>query len=54
MSVNRTRGLNFGDEWVGLDNYQRLLTRDSRFLDTDEFPWSGAVIDSVGEASSTR
>ena len=47
MSVNRTRGLNFGDEWIGLDNYQRLLTRDSRFLDTDEFPWTGAVINNV-------
>jgi alpha-glucoside transport system permease protein len=47
LSVNKTRGLNFGDEWIGLDNYERLLTRDSRFLDTDEFPWAGAVINNL-------
>lgn len=47
LSFNKTRGLNFGDEWIGLDNYTRLLTRDSRFLDTDSFPWSGAVINNV-------
>jgi alpha-glucoside transport system permease protein len=47
LSVNRTRGLNFGTEWIGLDNYERLLTRDSRFLDTDEFPWAGAVINNL-------
>ena len=47
MSFNRTRGLNFGDEWVGFTNYERLLTRDSRFLDTDEFPWSGALVNNI-------
>jgi len=47
LSVNRTRGLNFGDEWIGFDNYERLLTRDSRFLDRDEFPWSGALINNI-------
>src|SRR5918993_1277763 len=47
LSFNRTRGLNFGDEWIGLDNYERLLTRDSRFLDRDEFPWSGALINNI-------
>jgi alpha-glucoside transport system permease protein len=47
LSVNRTRGLNFGDGWVGLDNYERLLTRDSRFFDTDEFPWSGALVNNI-------
>src|ERR687898_279275 len=47
LSVNRTRGLNFGTEWIGLDNYERLLTRDSRFLDRDEFPWSGALINNI-------
>ena len=41
LSVNKTRGLNFGTEWIGLDNYERLLTRDSRFLDRDEWPWTG-------------
>ena len=24
LSVNRTRGLNFGTEWIGFDNYERL------------------------------
>ena len=47
LSVNKTRGLNFGTEWVGLDNYERLLTRDSRFLDRDEFPWTGALINNI-------
>jgi alpha-glucoside transport system permease protein len=47
MSMNRTRGLNFGDEWLGLDNYERLLTRDRRFLNTDEFPWSGALVNNI-------
>ncbi len=47
LSINRTRGLNFGTEWVGLDNYERLLTRDSRFLDRDEFPWSGALVNNI-------
>jgi alpha-glucoside transport system permease protein len=47
LSINRTRGLNFGDEWIWLDNYERLLTRDSRFLDTDAFPWSGALINNL-------
>ena len=47
LSVNRTRGLNFGTEWVGLDNYERLLTRDSRFLNRDEFPWSGALVNNL-------
>ncbi len=47
LSVNRTRGLNFGTEWIGLDNYERLLTRDSRFLDRDEFPWSGAFVNNI-------
>jgi alpha-glucoside transport system permease protein len=47
LSVNRTRGLNFGDEWVAFENYERLLTRDSRFLDRDEFPWSGALVNNI-------
>jgi alpha-glucoside transport system permease protein len=47
LSVNKTRGLNFGTEWIGLDNYERLLTRDSRFLDRDEFPWSGALVNHI-------
>jgi alpha-glucoside transport system permease protein len=47
LSVNRTRGLNFGEGWVGFANYERLLTRDSRFLDTDAFPWSGALVNNI-------
>ena len=47
LSVNRTRGLNFGEGWVGFANYERLLTRDSRFLNTDEFPWSGALVNNI-------
>jgi alpha-glucoside transport system permease protein len=47
MSFNRTRGLNFGTEWIGFDNYERLLTRDSRFLNRDEFPWSGALFNNI-------
>src|ERR687897_110143 len=47
LSINRTRGLNFGTEWVAFDNYERLLTRDSRFLDRDEFPWSGAFVNNI-------
>ena len=30
-----------------LDNYQRLLTRDRRFLNRDEFPWSGALVNNI-------
>ena len=47
MSFNRTRGLNFGEEWLGFANYDRLFTRDSRFFDTDEFPWQGALINNI-------
>jgi alpha-glucoside transport system permease protein len=47
MSFNRTRGLRFGDEWVGFTNYDRLFTRDRRFLDRDVFPWDGAIINNA-------
>lgn len=46
LSFNDGRGLNFG-EWVGLDNYVQLLTRDRLFLDLSEFPPSGAVMNNV-------
>jgi alpha-glucoside transport system permease protein len=46
MSFNTGAGLRFR-RWVGFDNYERLLTRDSRFLDTESFPWSGALINNV-------
>ena len=47
LSINQTRGLNFGEGWVGLENYERLLTRDRRFLNTDEFPWAGALVNNI-------
>jgi alpha-glucoside transport system permease protein len=47
MSFNRTRALNFGEEWLGFAHYERLFTRDGRFLDTDEFPWSGALVNNI-------
>ena len=47
LSVNRTRGLNFGDEWLGFENYERLFTRDRRFFNTDEFPWSGSLFNNI-------
>jgi alpha-glucoside transport system permease protein len=47
LSLNRTRGLNFGDEWLGFENYERLFTRDRRFLNTDEFPPSGSLVNNI-------
>jgi alpha-glucoside transport system permease protein len=46
LSFNTGAGLRFR-RWIGFDNFERLLTRDSRFLDTNSFPWSGAVINNV-------
>jgi alpha-glucoside transport system permease protein len=46
LSFNTGAGLRFR-RWVGFDNYERLLTRDSRFLDRDEFPWSGALVNNI-------
>jgi alpha-glucoside transport system permease protein len=46
LSFNTGAGLRFR-RWVGWDNYERLLTRDHRFLDTSKFPWSGAVINNL-------
>ena len=46
MSFNTGAGLRFR-RWVGFDNFERLLTRDSRFLDRDEFPWSGALVNNI-------
>jgi alpha-glucoside transport system permease protein len=33
--------------WVGLDNYERLFTRDRVFLDRDSFPPEGALINNL-------
>jgi alpha-glucoside transport system permease protein len=46
LSFNTGAGLRFR-RWVGFDNFERLLTRDSRFLDRDDFPWSGAVVNNI-------
>jgi len=46
MSFNTGAGLRFR-RWVGFDNFERLLTRDGRFLDRDAFPWSGALINNI-------
>jgi alpha-glucoside transport system permease protein len=46
LSFNTGAGLRFR-RWIGFDNYERLLTRDHRFLDTESFPWSGAVINNL-------
>lgn len=34
-------------EWVGLDNYERLFTRDKVFLDRDDFPPAGALVNNL-------
>jgi alpha-glucoside transport system permease protein len=46
LSFNTGAGLRFR-RWVGFDNFERLLTRDSRFLNTETFPWTGAVINNI-------
>jgi alpha-glucoside transport system permease protein len=46
LSFNTGAGLRFR-RWVGFDNFERLLTRDTRFLNRDSFPWSGAVVNNV-------
>jgi alpha-glucoside transport system permease protein len=33
--------------WVGFDNYERMFTRDKGFLNLDEFPPSGALVNNV-------
>lgn len=46
LSFNTGAGLRFR-KWVGFDNFERLLTRDSRFLDLDTFPPTGAVVNNI-------
>jgi alpha-glucoside transport system permease protein len=51
----RTIYFSFGDtnsrlqftRWVGLDNYERLFTRDKEFLNLDVFPPEGALINNL-------
>jgi alpha-glucoside transport system permease protein len=33
--------------WIGFDNYERLFTLDKTFLNRDEFPWTGALINNL-------
>ena len=46
LSFNTGAGLRFR-RWIGFDNFERLLTRDTRFLNRDAFPWSGAVVNNI-------
>jgi len=34
-------------KWIGFDNYNRMFTRDKGFLNLEEFPPSGALINNV-------
>jgi len=47
LSVDKGRRQLEPHEFVGLDNFQRLLTEDRRFLDLGEFPPSGALINNL-------
>ena len=46
LSFDTGRGLRFR-EFVGLENYERLLRHDPGFLDTSHFPPSGALVNNV-------
>jgi len=46
LSFNRGRGGSF-TEWVGLRNYENLLTKDPNFIDLGSFPPSGAIWNNV-------
>jgi len=46
LSFNRGRRGEF-TEWVGLRNYEQLLTRDPNFLNLGTFPPSGALFNNV-------
>ncbi len=47
LSFNSGAGLRFQEEWVGFDHYVRLFTQDRTFLDLDEFPPEGALVNNV-------
>jgi alpha-glucoside transport system permease protein len=34
-------------EWVGFANYERLFTLDKTFLNRDEFPWQGSLVNNL-------
>jgi alpha-glucoside transport system permease protein len=46
LSLDTGRGLRFR-EFVGLENYERLLTKDRSFLDLSVFPPTGALINNL-------
>jgi alpha-glucoside transport system permease protein len=46
LSFDTGRGLE-PRKWVGFDNYQRLFTEDKRFLNLEEFPPQGALVNNV-------
>ena len=47
LSFNSGRGLRFQEQWVGLEHYITLFTKDKTFLDLDEFPPEGAIVNNV-------
>ena len=47
LSFNSGAGLRFQEEWVGFEHYARLFTQDRTFLDLDEFPPEGALVNNV-------
>ena len=46
LSFDTGRGLE-PREWVGLENYTTLFTEDKRFLNLEEFPPEGALVNNV-------
>ena len=47
LSFNSGRGLRFQEEWVGFEHYVNLFTKDKSFLDLEEFPPEGAIVNNV-------
>ena len=47
LSFNSGRGLQFQEEWVGFEHYVDLFTQDKTFLDLEEFPPEGAIVNNV-------
>ena len=47
LSFNESRGLDFGPNWVGLQHYINLFTKDRLVLDLSRFPPGGALMNNV-------
>ena len=47
LSLDRGRRQLEPHEWVGLDNFQQLLTEDRQFLDLTKFPPEGALVNNI-------